>query len=287
MTKKIFSRSGNWEVKCLPEDGARLSSLKYQGYELLTTAPGSFISPVQDYGEFENRPVYGYDDCFPTVDECKFPLNGFICRDHGQICWEHWNVEVLTGKLICWVETDKPPVKFSRILEFSQDSILWQFEVGNKSGNALPFLHIMHPLMQLNEINKVEVPEFGSIHDENSQTQLPYNKSETVSQLLNSIPEGNYKMILLRDIKKGTFQIVFNNDRILEISFDRELFPSLGIWWNNSAYPDQKGIRRIECAFEPIPGSCSNLEKSYKDGFSLQVPAGQVISWNVRWTMIR
>ncbi len=278
---------GNWEVVCDPDDGARLSSLKYMGYELLATEPDSFTPPDKDYGEYETRPVYGYDDCFPSVDECRYPESGFICRDHGQLCWERWKVENLAGKLICSVRTDRPSVKFSRILELSEDSILWFFEVENRTEKALPFLHVMHPLMYLNQICNIEVPEFGSIFDENSQTFLTCNSPETVNQYLKSISAGNYKMLLLKDVKEGTFRIVFKNNRKLEIRFDRELFPTFGIWWNNSAYPDQEGIRRNECAFEPIPGTCSNLEKSYQDGLFLQVPAGQTFNWNIKWTMIR
>src|SRR5690625_5632388 len=42
-------------------------------------------------------------------------------------------------------------------------------------------------------------------------------------------------------------------------------FPTLGIWWNNLAYPDEDGCRRDECAFEPVPGTTSHLGNSWSD----------------------
>jgi hypothetical protein len=76
---------GNWHVECLPEDGARISVLKYFGNDLLTPKTSCFKKPEKDYGEFELRPVYGYDDCFPTVDKCSYPEGNFECRDHGEL----------------------------------------------------------------------------------------------------------------------------------------------------------------------------------------------------------
>ena len=56
---------GTWHIQCIPEDGARISILKYDGYDLFTGNPSAFKPPEKFIGEFETRPVYGYDDCFP------------------------------------------------------------------------------------------------------------------------------------------------------------------------------------------------------------------------------
>jgi hypothetical protein len=63
---------GRWTLDCSLADGARIGRLQFDGIDLLTRAPAAFRPPAGDYGDYELRPVYGYDDCFPTVDR-TFP----------------------------------------------------------------------------------------------------------------------------------------------------------------------------------------------------------------------
>ena len=84
----ISAQYGPWEVECLPADGARLHALRFAGRDLLTGPPERFQPPEQDFGEYETRPVYGYDDCFPSVDPSDLPGHpGIRIRDHGELCW--------------------------------------------------------------------------------------------------------------------------------------------------------------------------------------------------------
>ena len=283
MSNVIKADYGSWEVECLPEDGARISSLKYKGYELLTTAPSSFTSPREDYGEFETRPVYGYDDCFPSCDECIYPELDFKCRDHGQLCWENWDVTQTNNGILCSIEIKEPSVRFTRSLKFTDDSVVWNFEVSNRTTKPLPFLHIMHPLMRLKEIINMELPGFVSIVDENKNVNLPLTSPSGVNIYLKLIKQGDFRMLLMEEIKEGRACITFKNGMILEIGFDPELFPTFGIWWNNSAYPNEDGIRRNECAFEPIPGTSSNLATSFNDGSFLMVEPEKTFDWKVKW----
>ncbi len=283
MTRKIHLSHASWEVECLPEDGARISSLKYKGYELLTTAPVKFIPPKKDYGEYETRPVYGYDDCFPTVTACQYPNENLQCRDHGQLCWQSWTVEKKVGQLICSTQLTELPVEFVRVLVFTEDKIYWHFEVKNRSGKAIEFLHVMHPLMRLDRVDKVDVPKFGHVVDEDNQSFLELKDSQEVNGFLRGVAPGAYRMLLLKGIKGDKTKITFSNQMSLEIDFDHKLFPTFGIWWNNNGYPDEEGIRRNECAFEPIPGFNSNLEESYCKETYLTVPASGSFQWEISW----
>ena len=69
----------------------------------------------------------------------------------------------------------------------------------------------------------------------------------------------------------------------LLMEYDRALFPTIGIWWNNSGYPDENGLRRSECAFEPISGINSNLEETYRYGRYLNIGAFDAFEWNIYW----
>lgn len=277
----------NWHIQCLPEDGARISVLRFAGLDLLTAKPALFKSPERFYGEYETRPVYGYDDCFPTVDPCKYPADNFNCRDHGELCWQKWQVILDGNRLICSTVCNKPNISFKRILEFAGNSLTWRFEVVNLSGAIIPFLHVMHALMPLNEIQSMEFPEFEGIVDENKSVAPVLKSSVDLADHLLEIKPGVYEMLLLKNVTGNFIKLVFRNGIKMQIEYSPELFSTLGIWWNNVGYPDEEGLRRSECAFEPIPGSCSNLEDSFKEGIYFKADPGKTLNWEMNWKVER
>jgi hypothetical protein len=268
--KIIRADISNWHVECIPDDGARISVLQFKGKDMLTRVPGTFRPPEKFYGEYETRPVFGYDDCFPTVDPCSYPENFFECRDHGELCWKKWQARFACDSLFCYTKCIRPKVTFKRTLEFTANSISWQYEVVNLADRELPFLHVMHALMPLNEIAGISFPDFESLTDENSVIISDIKKPGELTDFLLSLNAGSYRMILLKNVAGKTIDVVYRNGLALQIEFPMELFSTIGVWWNNSGYPDEEGLRRCECAIEPIPGTCSNLSESYRAGTYLK-----------------
>jgi hypothetical protein len=282
LKKTTGDNFGNWFIQYDQDDGARIKVLKFEGFDLLTSEPSRFIPPVRFFGEYETRPVYGYDDCFPTFDACRYPGRLFECRDHGELCWQKWRVEKADGKLTFTTDCLNPEITFTRIMEFKANKLEWLFEVKNTSNKKVPFLHVMHALLPLREIQNLEIPHSGPAIDEISMAATEFDSSGLVSHLINIQP-GKFRMLLLRDLKEGKVSAGFRNGLSLTINFNPEMFPTLGIWWNNAGYPEENGIRRIECAFEPIPGTCSDLSRSFDDGIFLQADPGHTISWKIFW----
>ncbi len=285
--KTININFEDWQIECIPDDGARISVLRYAGFDLLTTKPLAFKAPVKDYGEYETRPVYGYDDCFPSVSACKHPVENFFIRDHGQLCWLKWDVKVEGHRLICSTECDEPNVRFTRTLEFLKSSVNWKFDIENKTGKSLDFIHVIHPLMPLGDITKVDVPGFKTVFErENLKLTSIVNSSDLNDQLL-KIKPGNFQMLFLSELNDGFIILSYQNKLKLKMSFDHKVFPTLGVWWNNSGYPAEQGLERCECAFEPVPGTNSNLESTYNDGVYLSVEPDKVFSWECKWKIVQ
>jgi hypothetical protein len=244
------TKFGPWEVACDLADGARIGALRYDGIDLLTTAPAQFRPPAKDYGRYETRPVYGYDDCFPTVDGC----DGW--PDHGELCWRAWQGSAQE----CAVRSARWPVTFTRRLAFAAGSLTWNFAVRNDGDRPRAFQHVMHPLMPLDQITGLELP--GG------------------ADSLLAVQRGQHTM---RFVPGGHFALIFRGGLRLNVRFDTTLFPTLGIWWNNRGYPDEDGLRRCECAFEPTPGKNSTLT----DGTTLVAPPQGTVSWQVVWELTR
>lgn len=274
---------GSWYVEYSSKDGASLNRLCYDGFDLLTTKPETFHSPSTDYGRYETRPVYGYDDCFPTVDSCVFPDLDWTVPDHGELCWLSWKTSAKSDRLSFSVSSKTLPLLFKREMHFTETGITWAFEVLNESDKILPFQHVMHPLMPLHEIVHVDLPPFKSVINEISNQTMDLKNPEAVQDFLLNQASGTANMLLLQRVEIGKMSWTFRNGFRLEVTFPEKYFPTIGIWWNNSGYPDEEGCRRNECAFEPIPGPTSVLTEAYKDGSCLSVPPGKRFTWKIQW----
>lgn len=284
--KKKF-RNNKWTVVYTPEDGARIDRLNFDGFDLLTTEPEKFKLPETDFGQFETRPVYGYDDCFPSVDYSIYPGLDWNIPDHGELCWLKWQVDETKDRLIFSVRSKVLPVIFKREMHFADDVLSWNFHVINEGQETLPFLHVMHPLMPLREVEKFDLPAFGPVFDERQQKYLNFTKPDEIENFLLNQPAGTEQMLFLQQVHNGEMSLTFKNGLKCVITFPVKIFPTIGIWWNNLGYPDEDGCRRIECAFEPTPGPTSVLADVYKTGTCLSVMPGQSISWQIDWKMSR
>ncbi len=277
--------SGPWHVSYSAADGGRLTSLKYRGQDLLTLTPRSFRAPRTDYGLYETRPVFGYDDCFPSVGACRFPESDWEVPDHGELCWLSFTTRSETGRLIFQAGSRVLPVKLERALSFSRDKLDWQFRVRNAGTRRIPFQHIMHPLMPVKEVMRIDFPEFSSLFDERAGVTLAMQDPAEVEAFLLSQPVGSARMLFLRDVSEGDVTITLRGGLRLRMSFPQQTFPTIGVWWNNGGYPAEEGCRRFECAFEPTPGGISRLDTAYAEGRCQFVEPGSESAWSISWSM--
>jgi hypothetical protein len=275
--------SGPWTLEYTLDDGARIDRLAHKGYDLLTTAPRKFQKPVADYGAYELRPVYGYDDCFPSVERCRFPGLDWEVPDHGEVCWLQWQESEFVNGVTFSVCSKVLPLKLTRRVTFYESAVIWDFEVQNEGDKPLPFQHVMHPLMPLSEIQGFTMPVPRLVLDRSSKHPCEIGGPDGVSSLLMKKPAGTATMLFLVGVNEGKMSWTYKNGLRVNAEFPVDLFPSIGIWWNNVGYPDESGIRRDECAFEPVPGNSSALTEAHRDGLCLNVQPKQRFSWKIRW----
>jgi hypothetical protein len=274
---------GPWHVQFAPADGARLQRLTYDGFDLLTSPPENFTMPASDLGEYEKRPVYGYDDCFPSLGRCRYPGREWNIPDHGELCWLNWKSGSENGRLSFQTRSNGLPVTFARGMRFSEKSVVWRFEVTNHGTETIPFLHVMHPLIRLSEITWMDFPSFEEVIDFSHGNSVELSGGKAVADFLLAQSPGTAVMLFLRRIDRGEMSWRYRSGLGVKSSFPASLFPTIGIWWNNKGYPDEDGLRRDECAFEPLPGFRSVLSEAYDEGHYLSVKPASAFSWEIEW----
>jgi hypothetical protein len=256
-----MQRIGRWEMACNLADGARIGRLRYHGVDLLTGEPAGFRPPQSNFGHYETRPVYGYDDCFPTVEACgSWP-------DHGEVCWRPWS----GAPTECTVASALAPLRLTRRLAFEGARLRWSFAVDNDGPAPFPVQHVMHALMPMHEIDAIELPS-GQGCD-----------ARQIAADLLALPSGNVRMLYQKGLTNGVVRLGFLGGLWLTMRFPSDIFPTLGIWWNNRGYPNEHGLHRSECAFEPTPGQDSMLAH----GTTMTVPAQGQLAWQIDWEIER
>jgi hypothetical protein len=257
--------------------------LVYAGHDLLTTEPQKFRPPGAAFGRYETRPVYGYDDCFPSVVPCRYPEKEWTVPDHGEVCWLPWECRELSDGVRCSVRSRELPLVLTRTMVFEATRLIWDFAVENEGQVALPFQHVMHPLIDPTKLAGVSLPGFRRVYDALGDDYLDLKGSEAVEESLLGLPPGGSAMLFLRDVDEGEVEWTYRNGPAVSCIFPANLFPTLGIWWNTAGYPDVSGLARTECAFEPTPGSSSSLAASFEEGGCLEAEPGTILRWRVVW----
>jgi len=282
----ILERSfGPWKVEIQPDDGARICRLVFNGHDLMTRKPDVYRAPGPGYGAYESRPVYGYDDCFPTVVACRFPGRSWDVPDHGEVCWLPWECADIPNGIRCVVRSKNIPVQFVRTLLFEGSRVLWDFEVRNDGHEPIPFQHIMHPLIDPAEITELEFAGFRRIFDYASGEYLDLHGGEELAGFLLGRPKESSSMLFVRGLEEGYVGWRYRRGPWVSCLFDVDLFPSLGIWWDPLGHPPIDGARRSECAFEPTPGSVSSLAAAFDEGECLEVMPDDVFHWRIVWEL--
>jgi hypothetical protein len=288
---------GPWQVVCEPADGGRLRRLAYDGRDLLTGEPEAFRPPARDLGRYETRPVYGYDDCFPTVDPCSMPaataagspaaFAGQPLEDHGGVCWQEMDVSAEADGLHCLCRPrELPGVVFRRRVRFEPDGIGWEFEIDNAAEAPLCCLHVMHGLLRIDELEGLVLPAFEELFDEMAgESVTPVPAPGALARSLRDLPDGQTRMLILRGVRAGRATVLLAGGLRIHVDFPREDFPSLGLWYNRGGWPDEPGLGRREFALEPLAGPLSCLAGSVAAGGGWSVPPGGSRRWRIDWTL--
>lgn len=281
---KEIASFGKWLIEYNLNDGGRICRLSFEDFDLLATAPKKFNPPTEDYGTYETRAVYGYDDCFPSVENGLYPDTAWNIPDHGELCWLEWSVKRQQEKLIFSVESKQLPIVFQRIMHFKQSELFWHYKVINNGNKRLPFQHVIHPLFKLNQIKEIRFPEFEEILNEEKEF-VSIQSSKSLEEFLLNSHKGDVFMFYLQNIQNGSVRWTYENNLNVRMDFSGNIFPTLGVWWNNSGYPNELGCRRNECAFEPIAGQQSSLVDSYEKNLCQFVDAKGHESWEITWSV--
>ncbi|HKQ12465.1 MAG TPA: hypothetical protein VJT80_03475 [Steroidobacteraceae bacterium] len=298
---------GNDLIGCtvLPELGAKILSLRdlRNGREWLWTSDRLPLAR-QPYGVsyIEKADTGGWDECFPTVAACQYPLEpgrGRAVPDHGDLWCQAWSSDVRRHaeciQLVTSCRAVSLPCKFTRTLSLSDDNsrVHLHYSVRNEGTQAVAFIWSAHPLLSIEPGMRLEFPMSATfnVYSATPATTLPGNAGLrwpiSVRRNAHSIaldplpgPDAGIAFKIWSDpLREGWTRLVARNGA-LRMRFDVGEIPQIALWLNAGGWTGTGGEPYYNLALEPCIGAQDSLAEavSLYDRYAMLYPE-QVREW--------
>lgn len=279
-------RNGDWEVACEPQ-GGRLARLAWRGTNLLTEPhlPGGvFTPPAAEWGEYETRPIYGYDDCWPSLEVSAWPGRERMVRDHGELCWLAWDATVTDEALTATVCDPEGAWTFTRQVSVVEAALRCDFAATNTGAEAFPMTWAGHALVPPQRVSDLELPPAAKLRQDwpvASPGAAPVTVAEVWPWLRS---QSEAVMLVLERCAEPTVRWV-QDGRRCALTFAAPVTPSLALWYNPGAYPPGAGLARQEFGIEWLLTPECLVQDAVAGGTAIVLAPGETYRWTVTWNI--
>ena len=288
-------------VVIVPQQGGKIASLvdKRTGREWLIQ-PTELPIPSIPYGApYIDHDVNSWDEMFPTIVECPYPVDGAYkgnhLPDHGEIWAMAWDViETESDTLGLRVSGRALPYTLIRRAHLTSPDVLeLRYEVQNTGDEALYYLWAAHPLFAVDTQTQIVLPEqvteLVNVHDvppwgaHGNRYAFPHPQTNDgkdwdlrrigPAELVDCRkffvpPEVRVDWAGLRQDDNGSW---------LKLSWDAGQNPYLGLWIDEGTY-----VKVPTAAPEPMNGYYDSLETAYRNQQVASLEPGETARWNLR-----
>ena len=277
----------------LPDRGFKLASLfdKAKGVECLFQPQGlaegdeyrprklgEIYRPRKVGDDFSQHDRSGLDDCIPTIDPCQIqdpPLETF---DHGEVWSQAWQlVEERERELTCRVDLVSMPLTLERKVSLLGRGVRLGYRLVNHGDQAYPWLWTLHGLFRFARDGILLLPEPFSIRNVQNEEVWDFDP-----RVLGQLQDNHtYKFYYEGKAPKGPTVILYPESGLaVQVHYDQDLFPYLGVWITTGGYMGEKNL-----AIEPSNGYYDRLDRAIKNGTGDWLEAGRETTWQVDLTI--
>lgn len=288
------------KIRILPEVGAKIYDLvwKPSGKNILWHNPRIAPQSSTIESEFDNYWCGGWDDAFPTCDECVF--RGQRYPTLGELRSLRWTIESVgqsRGNAVAQLSAFGPisPVRATKtvILERLSPVVRMQYKIANLGPGRLDFIWGTHPAVSVTENAILRIPakhaivaqcnqagwgESGQQYDwpilEGAAGRLEMNKVQSIKA---NICFGHYAV----DLDAGWYAIEdMSSGQGFLLKFPLEQCPCLWLWLN---YGGWRGLHHV--ILEPWTSRPVNLAQAFEQKTSRSLESGEDFSVEVSATL--
>jgi galactose mutarotase-like enzyme len=264
--------NGMVELEIVPELGAKIISLKN-----LRTERQWLWHPPDSLKLFRNRagddfyksPLVGIDECFPTIASCHW--RGRELPDHGELWhtpWEvddgSWEDEILKMR----VRLKTSPFEFERMIELRENQIQISYRLSNHGANEEKFLWSLHPLLQLQAADQLELPD---------STRALLNGADWIDAIASAVPPEKSAKVFATPVNEGWAAINnFKTGDRLEFEWNPAENNTLGLWLTRGGWHGHHHF-----AIEPTNSDADALTSAVEKKNCGTIAAKSSINWQL------
>lgn len=288
--------SARVEVAVIPALGAKLFSLRAlaSGREWLWRPPGPTRLFANRLGDaFTGGTLIGADECLPTIGACT--VAGRELPDHGEawsVPWELDDAALVRGEVTTVLRLARSPLAITRTATLADATLRLDYELRNLSPVRQPFLWALHPLLSLEDGDRLHLPgEVRELRVESARQpdaargdrwSWPSPGLGVDLHRLALAGDAAYAKVFAGPLGEGTARIA--NARTgdgLEFRWPADELPYVGVWltrggWRGAHHP----------AIEPTNAPVDTLDAALKEPTpALWVDANAVRRWSVQLTL--
>ncbi|MCA1709188.1 MAG: hypothetical protein LC808_40270 [Actinobacteria bacterium] len=293
-------RSPSTEIRVAVDLGANIISLKNleTGREWMWRPPGSFELFRNELGDpFERSTLVGADECLPTIAPCIW--KGRNLPDHGEAWSVPWTVDRHAwgqGRIKTTVATPVSPFVFERTLRLEENEVRLDYGLRNVSSEREPFLWAFHPLFEIVEGDRIELPaDVCSVRVESVDglRDMPHGSIRPWPEPIPGVELGRMHFgshspacakLFVESPSEGRAAIVNPRTReSLILEFDVRQNPALGIWLTRGGWFGYEHV-----ALEPTNLASDSLAEAVPRATStLILPPRGERTWTIRLRLQR
>lgn len=243
----------------------------------------------------------GWDEMFPCVDACEYPLapwQGRKIPDHGEVWSRPWDHYCTETALHCQVEGAGFPYLLQKVYSLpSERTLRIDYALTNRSASPFSFLWAAHPLFAVQEGMRLHVPgeltEMEISYSAGGRLGLfgekqPWPRVQTSSGPVDlSVAEPLKGEFAEKYYFTGKLEAGFAGLRdpatgeALTLTFPARQVPYLAVWANYGGYGGHYHL-----ALEPATGRMDNLAYAVQQGEASVVGPGAVYRWHLEVKLI-
>ncbi|SDX96474.1 hypothetical protein [Paenibacillus sp. CF384] len=294
----VLMESTALRITIIPELGGKIVSLEnvLTGKEWIVGTGARPLAKVEHGSDFLAADMSGWDECFPTVAACTYPLEGAnfgqLMPDHGDVWSIPWEVSFEEqDALVCKVVGRALPYELTRTIRFESDQQLrFEYTVRNLSSETLAAFWLAHPQFVATANTRIMLPGAtkqvrcvygGGLLQQGELYDWPETVMDGSKLRLDTIGPSSAKdarkFYIDGAVDEGwTGLYEQDSEDYLKLEWDAESVPYLGIWIDEGLCNEQ-----AVCALEPCNGYYDSLTEAVGRDKLLRIAPHSESEWHL------
>ena len=285
------------KVVLLPSMGGKVTSIyrKDKKFELLYQNRENSYKKPKLYDDFSKYDASGFDDAFPTIDECSVCIDGknILYPDHGEIWMPDFNYELGSEKVKLTYDSEIIKYRYKKTFSLLEDNLIIHYEIVNTGSDEFPCIWAMHNLIVCEEDMELVFPrnikEIINVRDSKFLGKVgeTYSYPTTVDNL-----GGVFNFNRVRPASANNMEKYYVKGPVLEgccgayypskdinyrVYYDESKLPYLGVWVTEGGFRGD-----YNCAIEPTNGYYDNINIAEKEKGLCILKSNEKIEFDLR-----